>query len=75
MVVKQFDIMSIGDSPVNIEGLHIESDVASFTILTDLTETRLMAGEMVQVDVAFEPLAANVQSGMAVVTSDSEFPP
>jgi len=74
-VVKQFDIMSVGDTPVMIESLHIDSPTASFSILTDLTDTRLGVGELVQVDVAFEPMGDALQAGTAVVTSDADFPP
>jgi len=73
-VVKQFDIMSVGGIPVMIESLHIESVTASFSILTDVTDTRLDVGELLQVDVAFEPLGAYEQIGTAVVTSDAVLP-
>ena len=73
-VVKQFDIMSVGGAPVMIESLHIESETASFSILTDVTDTRLGVGELLQVDVAFEPMGASVQTGAAVVTSDAVLP-
>ena len=71
-VVKQFDIHSIGDEPLNIEGLRIDSGVGSFTILTELESPILMVGESVTIDVVFEPLAAHSQSGQAVVVSDAE---
>jgi hypothetical protein len=71
-VVKQFDIFSIGDEPLNIEDLRIDSEVGSFTILTELESPMLMVGESVTVDVVFEPMAAHSQSGQAVVVSDAE---
>ena len=75
-VTEQFDIISVGGSPVDIESLVIQSDVASFTILTeDLAGTTLLPGEMATVDVMFEPMAAYDQRGQAVITSNVDFPP
>jgi len=73
-IVKQFDVMSVGTLPVNIEGLHVEAAIASFTVLTDLADTRLDPGEMVEVSVAFDPMASDSQTGRAVVTSDAVLP-
>ena len=74
-VVKQFEVRSVGGTPVTIDGLYIDSDVSSFTILTDLVGMVLAPGELVMVDVAFEPMAAEGQSAQAFVTSDADFPP
>ena len=75
-VTEQFDIISVGGSPVDIESLAIQSDVASFTILTEgIAGTTLLPGEMTTVDVMFEPMAAYEQRGQAVITSNVDFPP
>ena len=64
-VTEQFDIISVGGSPVDIESLAIQSDVASFTILTEgIAGTTLLPGEMTTVDVMFEPMAAYEQRGL-----------
>ncbi len=75
-VTRQFDVISIGGSPVDIESLVIQSEVASFTIMSeDLAGTTLLPGEMTTVDVMFEPMAAYEQTGQAVITSNVDFPP
>jgi len=71
-VVKTFDIFSIGGEPLDIEALRIDSEVGSFTILTELEESYLAVGDSVTIDVAFEPFAAHGQSGQAVVVSNAE---
>ena len=61
---------------MDIESLAIQSDVASFTILTEgIAGTTLLPGEMTTVDVMFEPMAAYEQRGQAVITSNVDFPP
>jgi hypothetical protein len=74
-VVMQFDISSVGGEPLNIEGLRIDSEAASFTILTGIDEPLLMVGESLTIDVIFEAMAAHIHGGQAVVTSNAELQP
>jgi hypothetical protein len=75
-VTKQFEIESTGASPLEIDSLVIQSDVASFTLLTeDLAGMTLLPNESTTVDVMFEPMADDEQWGQAVITSNVDFPP
>jgi hypothetical protein len=70
--IQTFSIKSVGEEALEIEDIRIESDAASFTILTDVEGLRLPVGESISVDVAFNPMGANAQSAQAIVTSNDE---
>jgi len=70
--IQTFAIESVGEVALEIEDIRIESDAASFTILTDVEGLRLPVGESVNVDVAFNPMGAHEQSAQAIVTSNDE---
>ena len=70
--IQTFAIESVGEETLEIEDIRIESDAASFTILTDVEGMRLSVGESVNVDVAFTPMDAHEQTAQAVVISNDE---
>ena len=73
--VKTFTVRSLGTSTLTVDGMEIQGEAAgSFTILSD-TAFALAAGADLNIEVAFEPVGANDQSAVIIVSSDAENAP
>lgn len=72
-VVQQFRIKSVGATDLTLGAIDIQdAGSASFTVLTDLEGYVLPPGAEEVVDVAFEPMGANLQRAEAWVGSDAD---
>lgn len=66
--VQTFTVRNVGTADLTVEG--IEIDNASFVVLSEPTAFTLPPGAEQTVDVAFSPMGANEQVGVASVFSD-----
>ncbi len=66
--VQSFTVTNVGTTDLILESLNLEG--GAFTLLTDLEDQVLPAGELVTVDVAFEPQGGDEHLGEAWVLSN-----
>lgn len=71
VVVRTFTITSVGDSDLEVEDITLGAAASpSFTVLSQDTSFVLPPGASQEVEVAFEAMGADLQTGTAIVTSN-----